>query len=709
MKTVHLIFNAHIDPVWLWPWSAGLDEILNTCESVCNLLDRHPDLVFTRGEAWVYEQIELISPRLFERIRQHIRAGRWEVVGGWYIQPDCNLPTRRGFERQIELGRDYFRTTFGRFPRIGYNVDSFGHAATLPDIMAAYGQRHYVMMRPQEHEMNLPSRVFRWRGPKGGEVVTFRIAAAYCTSRGLSGEHIEASMTDLPQGMDHTMCFVGVGDHGGGPTESLVEWCREHQHAFSGARLVFSCPSRFFRAIRRQVEVLPVVEGELQHHAIGCYSVHRRVKSDLRLAEDRLEQAERALAKDGALRRRMAPALERAWKWACFTAFHDTMGGTCLPSAYRPVEWQIGTAQATADEVLNLRLRRLMVALPQDPRQRIVIANWSGRDFEGYVEHEPWLEWTEWQKDWVLLDERNRVVPHQNIEPEAVRGKMTRLLFRMTVPRSGHRVLRVARNRLRSRHLISPSGISLNQTSRGEVQARGPDGPLVLPRLVMRRDSTDTWSHGVDRFAEREIGQMRWDKPRLIESGPLRHAWIVTGALGRSKMRAEWRFYQGEGFFDLILQVDWREEHRVLQLAYEPGGKVIHREDGIPGGTLRRDSDGRERPLMNFSRVQLSEGQVCGFASPDVYSVSSNYKQLVLTLLRSPLMAHHEPAPPRATRPIFSDRGMHSFRLRVFPGPAVSLDRLAGAAMELSNYLCVGDLTMGMPLRPLRDSVEGRV
>ena len=137
---VHLIFNAHIDPIWLWPWPAGVDETLATCRTACDLLDRHPDLIFTRGEAWCYQQIENLDPPLFRRIQRHVKNGRWEIVGGWWIQPDCNLPSGFALERQIDLGKQYFRSRFGIFPHIGYNVDSFGHAATLPRYLRAAGQ-----------------------------------------------------------------------------------------------------------------------------------------------------------------------------------------------------------------------------------------------------------------------------------------------------------------------------------------------------------------------------------------------------------------------------------------------------------------------------------------------------------------------------------------------------------------------------------------
>ena len=84
-----------------------------TCRSACDRLDAHPDLVFTRGDAWSYEQIEKVDPGLFERIRKHIEAGRWAIVGGWWIQPDCNLPSDFALREQIQIGKEYLTQRFG--------------------------------------------------------------------------------------------------------------------------------------------------------------------------------------------------------------------------------------------------------------------------------------------------------------------------------------------------------------------------------------------------------------------------------------------------------------------------------------------------------------------------------------------------------------------------------------------------------------------
>src|SRR3954464_273247 len=110
--TIHIILQAHLDPIWLWPWQAGLDALLATCRSACDRLEKHPDVFFTRGEAWAYWQIEQVDPALFERIRKLVAAKRWEIVGGWWIQPDCNIPSGVGLTRQIELGKAYFLDRF---------------------------------------------------------------------------------------------------------------------------------------------------------------------------------------------------------------------------------------------------------------------------------------------------------------------------------------------------------------------------------------------------------------------------------------------------------------------------------------------------------------------------------------------------------------------------------------------------------------------
>jgi alpha-mannosidase len=148
MKTVHLVGNAHLDPVWLWRRSDGVDTALATVRSACDRLDEYAELVFTASASWLYEQAETLDPALFDRVRAHVAAGRWAIVGGMVIQPDCNLPSAESFARQLAVGQAYCRRTFGRPTTVGYNVDSFGHTAYLPRFLREAGIDTYVFMRP---------------------------------------------------------------------------------------------------------------------------------------------------------------------------------------------------------------------------------------------------------------------------------------------------------------------------------------------------------------------------------------------------------------------------------------------------------------------------------------------------------------------------------------------------------------------------------
>lgn len=711
MRTVHIVFNAHLDPVWLWPWTAGVDEALNTCYTMCRTLDRHPDIIFTRGEAWVYEQVRRHDPALFKRIQAHIRAGRWSVVGGWWIQPDCNLPGLENMHRQIALGRAWFEKHLGLFPRIGYNVDSFGHTAALPDVLAAHGQPNYVFMRPMAHETQLPANIFRWRGRPGGKTVNaFRISAGYATIFPPNLEMVEMSLAPLPAGVTHTMCFLGVGDHGGGPNEHMIQWVRDHRDAIPGARLEFSSPERYFRALQPELKHLPLVTGELQMHAIGCYTGHRPVKLGVRRAENLLALAERALTKaPPAVRRAARPVIDESWRTLCFNSFHDTLGGSCTPSAARVADDQLAGVKAAAETVLSETFRRKAHALPADPRQRIVLANYSGEAFSDFIEHEPWLEWTHWKPDWCLLDERNRLVPHQVIEPETLMPDTIRILFPAKIAAGAFHTLRIARNptgKAAALRGASPEfTLFTAPNGSGTLQPAEAEHVCEMPELRLIEDKSDTWSHNLDRFAGPQVDHAHWSDPVSVETGPIRHAWRIDGTIGGSRICADWRRYLGQDFYELRLRVTWHEHHKLLRLSWSPGAAILSREDGISGGGLPRASDGRELPLRDRSLLRLPGGERAGIVAPDVFALSGDQGCVHLTLLRSCPFAHHDPKilPEKLEHYAWQDQGEHTFTFRYFPAGRVTAKELDRHALMLQQRPVLADLTRGMPERPYKD------
>jgi len=606
--------------------------------------------------------------------------------------------------KQIELGKRYFTETFGRFPEVAYNVDSFGHAASLPTMMHDAGQRFYVMMRPGEGEMKLPARLFRWRGHEGGpEVTTFRIARAY-TTRGVPGlDHIKASLTELPDGIDHTMCFVGVGDHGGGATEQQIAWCREHQSAIDGVKLEFSYPRKFFDAIGEQLDQLPVVTGELQHHAIGCYSVHRASKTALRRAEFRAKQAEAMRQTDPAPPADIDATIDRAWHDVCFHHFHDTLGGTCIPSAYQQVEAQLGRAFADCDDYLQMAMRRKMVELPDDQRQRLVLHNPGDEPFDDYIECEPWFEWRHWEDAWRLVDDAGQAVPLQRLHSEAMAGSISRLLLRAKLEPGQMRCWHIERDGGPEPTVDSPvefrDGAMHNQHDVGlTFDPSGVQlslGDLAFgPRLALIDDHSDTWSHDIDRFQEGPAQGATWGPASFEDRGPLMASMMQRGTIGRSDLLAEWRVYADLPLVELRLRVNWREKLKLLKLVVPTVGGE-QRLDGIMGGQLARANDGAERPLADWTLCTSPFGQL-GVVAPDCFALDGRPDRLRFTLLRSCYLAHHDPHHAGShARAVVADQGEHTFTFRFCAG--LLADQLAAMARNLHEPPIYADLTRGMP------------
>ncbi|MBN8525188.1 MAG: hypothetical protein J0M02_07625 [Planctomycetes bacterium] len=695
MITIHVAFHAHLDPVWLWPWTQGLDEAIATCRSACDRLDANPDISFTQGEAWTFAMIERADPALFARIRAHVAAGRWEVVNGWWTQPDCNAPSLDGLRAQLRTGLAYVKDRFGVAPRCGFNPDSFGHCAALPVLLREFGQDRYVFMRPSQHEMRLPAGLFRWSS--GGAAVTaFRVVDAYVGGVDGTVTIARRALEALPPGGVHTLALFGVGNHGGGPTERMIRMLREQRDAIPGARIEFSTVNRFFDAV--EGSPVPEVQGELQQHAIGCYSVMRAVKTAVRRAEHALARA--GEAHPGA-------DLAKPWQAVCAHQFHDTLGGSCLPEAYPPILDQLGGAAAAADEELVYGVRRRVAELPPDTLPRIVLANPGSRAWSGWCEAPTYVEGP-WLGPVRLLTRDGAEVPYQRVHSGAGfidwAWGLRRLLLRADLAPGQLLELRcqpgepaaITSDLAVTADRIAAGQVSLTASAWGQTLA-GPGGLALPVALHLLDDATDTWSHGRTGYDEIPLAVAQWSPPVLLEHGPLRAALRQDGMLGSSSLSAEWRVHAGDDAVDLLLTVRWAETRRLLKLVLPLAGEAV-RLDGTPGMAVQRANDGREMPLHDAVALP-GWGVVC----PDVFAGDATPRRLRLTLLRAPLMAHHDPAPPSMSRPVIADQGEHQFRFRFHLAPR-PVQTLLDEAVMWQRMPLTADTTRGMPCRMFETS-----
>ncbi len=359
-QTLHLIGHSHIDPVWLWQWPEGFAEVKATFRSALDRLAEFDDFVYTASSAAFYDWIERTDAAMFAEIKQRVTEGRWQVVGGWWVEPDCNVPCGESFARQALIGQRYFAEKLGVTASVGFNPDSFGHSGMLPQILAKSGLSAYVFMRPGPHEQGLPGRVFWWESDDGSRVLAFRIAYEYGSWGKAVDTHVRRCADEMKSPVDHLMCFYGVGDHGGGPTVENLTSIRRLREDPDLPELVFSHPERFFAAVREAGVDLPVVHSELQHHASGCYATHSGIKRWNRRAENLLLDAERLCAVANRVTgHRTTEDFTRAWKNVLFNQFHDLLPGTSIEPAYTDARDELGEATAVAARAAQAALQSL--------------------------------------------------------------------------------------------------------------------------------------------------------------------------------------------------------------------------------------------------------------------------------------------------------------------------------------------------------------
>jgi len=701
--TVHMIGNAHLDPVWQWSYQAGIDEALATAYSALNLLREYDEFIFTRSDVWFHQIIETLAPDLFAEVKRYVSAGRWQIVGGWYIQPDCNLPTEFAFRKHIEIGRRYFREKFGATTTVGYNVDSFGHAGTLPRILNEAGYTSYVFMRPAPQEKILPDAVFRWRAADSEhEVIGYRIWRAYTCAADDLRDHIMAAVESGDNSLGHIMCFYGVGDHGGGPTRRQIEFILDHKDAFNGMELIFSHPAAYFDAISDKIDLLPIVPGELQYHAVGCYSVLRKLKSALRRAEHKLTQAQSVTEQ---LHQHAAPdaqdKLARAWEDVLFNQFHDTYDGTCLKSAYPDVFDQIGRASAEADQLTTAAIRRYSteltpVELSDSALAYLAILNTHDDHYEGYIEHE--FHGLRDAKTVLVDEEASAAVPSQTLPPEASDANFLRLLIPVHMKPREMKLLKltpVSHDPGEFKTEVATEGETISnaywQVTGGDSSIELHDrvgGKVVTVSWQVQDDLSDTWSHGITGYRGETLGQFTKKHLLLEESGPIRASSAWLGGFEQSALRVRTRLYPDDPFVELMIDLFWAQPKAILKMVVQTADTIAERWDGIPGGRHRRELDGNEHPFHDWTLLNSPDNTGLAIVSGDVYGFDVTSRSVRLTMVRSPRYCiHRDDVPaeedPRQFHTDFIDQGEHQFRVLMRIGGVINPLRLQKIAYQL--------------------------
>ncbi|MBA3846377.1 MAG: hypothetical protein H0X45_07015, partial [Planctomycetes bacterium] len=219
------------------------------------------------------------------------------------------------------------------------------------------------------------------------------------------------------------------------------------------------------------------------------------------------------------------------------------------------------------------------------------------------------------------------------------------------------------------------------------------------PRLDLIDDPSDTWTHRVDRYLDGPAESARWNEPTFIDFGPLMASAIQTGVIGHSRLKAEWRVHADDAWVELRLNVHWLEKQKVLKLTLPFPSPANDRVDGIPGHWLARPNAGRELPLRDFTINRCDDGRQLCVICPDAYALDATPERLRITLLRAPVMAHHEPHLGNGPRGVIADQGAHEFRFRFQLGRDIAAQECDAIATGWQRAPLCADLTRGMPTR----------
>jgi len=749
-RTIHMIGNAHIDAVWLWRWQEAFQEVKATFRSALDRMREYDDFVFTSSSVAYYWRLEGHAPEMFEEIRQRVAEGRWVICGGWWVQPDCNIPGGESFVRQGLYSQRYLREKLGTVATVGYNPDSFGHSGMLPQILRGQGMDAYVFLRPEPHEKTLPGTVFRWESDDGSQVLAHRIPFGYATGGAELDRVVTRVVPELRPPLDEVMCFYGVGNHGGGPTRANIESIHALDADPALPHLVMSSPPAYFAAVRRRNLELPVLHDDLQFHAKGCYAAHSGIKRWNRQAEHALAAAEAwSTVADAVAGERYPDVFPAAWRDVLFNQFHDILAGSSIEPAYDDARDLYGEAHALAGRAQNNALQAIswkvdiptndpeLIGQPAWAAQRVPIVVFNANAWSTRVPVE--VEFGSSGAVERLTDEAGQELPVQVVQSLAAVGdSRKRLAFVAELPGLGYRTFQVHTSdagpaptpgAAASTELMGDEG----SPDAGAGADAGTDEHLVMEadalrvavnrasgclsslydtanqmevlrgegaRAVVIDDPSDTWGHGMLKL-DHEIGTFSPIAVRQLESGPVRSTIRVESEWGASRLRQDFILYRELPILFVKVTVDWHEQQRALKLRFPADLLVPRATYEIPYGHIERPTDGDEQPGQRWLDITglrpdrrslyglalLNDGKYSFDVRAEKFRGNAQYADMGMTVLRSPIYAHHDPYEPGEDHQYaYMDQGVQHFAYALLPHAGSWQDaRVVQRAVELNQ------------------------
>jgi len=684
----HMIGHGHIDPIWLWRWAEGLAVVLSTFKSALDRLNEQKDMVFTSSSALFYVWVKENDPIMFEQIVKRVKEGRWNIVGGWWVEPDMNMLHGESMVRQGLYGQLTFQKLLGVRAKIAFKPDAFGHANTIPQIVQKQGMNSYVFMRPMAGEKSLPSSIFWWEGADGTKVMTYRIQDDYSDNGDVKGRINSMLHSHQNNKIKEHMAFYGVGDHGGGPTKANLKSIAAIQQEPDAPTLQYNTVDAYFDWLYNIKEIdIPTIKDEFQHHAVGCYTAECAIKKRNRLSEASLLTAEKVASLGSIFWGVNYPKekLRHAWEKIMLLQFHDSLPGTSLVAHTNDAAHGYGRALDIADETMYQSLQKLewQVASEIPEHKYLLVFNPHAWEVNSIVTYQ--VGFREIADDVFVCDHEGHHLPHQYELGEAQTLDTRGISFQVNLPALGYQQIRIIDGHSQAKfnalassyNSIANEYFKLTITDDGEITIEDlklgiqvfEPGKTGCKALILE-DKSDTWGHGVSHY-DHIIGQFNRAEINLLEKGPFKASLRVTSYYGKSKLMIDWVLFAGRKEILAKVQLDWQEQLKMLKFSFPLAIQDTEVTYETPYGHITRPANGREEPALRWISGSGKHKQTnYGFSiiNDAKYGYSAIGADLRLSITRSAVYAHHVPLAIDPNKGYtFMDQGIQTMKMLLLP------------------------------------------
>ena len=674
-QNIHLLCNAHLDPVWQWDWPEAAGEALSTFRIAADFCEKHDTFIFNHNESLLYQWIEEYEPASFARIHRLVKAGKWLILGGWFLQPDCNMPSGESLIRQILVGQRYFKEKFGVDVHTAANLDVFGHSRGLVQILVKTGYDSYLFGRPSQSDCPLPGDEIMWVGYDGSEIVTVRTMDLYTHRKGKAWEKLEDYIANYADKTPVGLVLWGVGNHGGGP--SVIDLQNIDKIIKTSDRnIIHSHATAYFSDLKKHKAVLPRHHGDLNPCFAGCYTSMATVKRFYRQLENDLFMAEKmaAIAAANGLIKYPNDELNETQRDMLFAQFHDALPGTSIQPVEKTLINMLGHGIDIAARVKAKAFFAMANCQKPAMKNSLPIFVFNPHPFAIKQTVECELTLSDWQRDGrytdidvhangnllpcqtekplgnIKMDNRKRVVFWAELKP----NQMNRFdcVPRVIDSKPAH-TLKTSKNTIAFTNKTATVAINKNTGLMDgyEVQGRSYLAKNAFELLVIR-DTADPWGMKQTSFTE-VAGKFKLlssrkamefsginekiDSVRIIEDGPVRS--VIEAVFGFNNSFACQRYIlsKSDAEIEVQLRVYWNEKDSMLKLAIpmsDTGYNVLSQDIFGTKNIPQSEHECVGQKWLSLTLKQKNTAFTC--INDGTYGFDCNNDTLRVSLLRSP-------------------------------------------------------------------------